>query len=98
MHITVGKTFSEHGGDSLTAMRFTAVAKEMFGVDINVDVLLSSDMSLDQLTNMISDHRDVVTNNRDVMDLMRQDINIELPKSNDSVKVCSANNVFITGS
>ena len=98
MRITVGKTFSEHGGDSLTAMRFTAVAKEMFGVDINVDVLLSSDMSLDQLTNMISDRRDVITSNRDVMDLMRQDINIELPKSNDSLKVGSANNVFITGS
>ena len=78
-------------------MRFTAVAKEMFGVDINVDVLLSSDMSLDQLTSMISDRRDVMTSDRNVMDLMRQDINIELPKFNDSLKVGSTNNVFITG-
>ena len=97
MCITIDKTFSEHGGDSLTAMRFTAVVKELFEVDVSVDVLLSSDMSLDRLTNMISSRRDVVTGDKDVLDLMRQDINIELPKFNKNLKVCSANNIFVTG-
>lgn len=97
MYIAVGKTFSEHGGDSLTAMRFTAVAKELFGVDVSVDALLSSDMSLDRLTNMISSHRDVVTDYKDVLELMRQDINMELPTFNSGLKVCSTNNIFLTG-
>ena len=78
-------------------MRFTAVVKELFGVDVSVDALLSSDMSLDQLTNMISSHCDVVTGDKDVLDLMRQDINIELPKFNSDLKVCSTNDIFVTG-
>lgn len=78
-------------------MRFTAVVKELFGVDISVDVLLSPNMSLDQLTDMISSQRDVVASDKDVLDLMKQDINIELPKFNNSSKVHSTNNIFVTG-
>lgn len=78
-------------------MRFTAVVKELFGVDISADVLLSSNVSLDQLTNMISSHSDVMTDNKNVLDLMRQDINIELPNFNHNANMCSTNNIFVTG-
>lgn len=97
IYYCVDKSFSEHGGDSLTAMRFTAVVKELFGVDINVDVLLSPDMSLDRLTDMISGHNNVVAGDKDVLDLMRQDMNINLPKCSDQAKVCATQNVFVTG-
>ena len=79
-------------------MRFTAVAKELFGVDISTDVLLSPDMSLDQLTHMIHGGQDVRASDKDVLDLMKQDMNIELPKFHNDSKVCdSTNNVFVTG-
>lgn len=97
LFITVGKSFAEHGGDSLTAMRFTAVVKELFGVNINIDTLLSSDVSLDQLTEMISGHSEVVTGDKDVLNMMREDMNIELPHFNNNFKVSSTNNIFVTG-
>ena len=78
-------------------MRFTAVVKELFGVDINIDTLLSSDVSLDQLTEMIIGRSEVVTGDQNVLDIMREDMNIELPCFNNNSKVGSANNIFVTG-
>lgn len=78
-------------------MRFTAVAKELFGVDINIDTLLSSDVSLDQLTEMIIGRSKAVKGEKDVLDMMKKDMNVELPCFNNNSKVCSANNIFVTG-
>ena len=78
-------------------MRFTAVVRQLFGVDINIDVLLSSDVTLDQLTCMISGQADVVTGDNVVLDMMKQDMDIELPQFNNNPKPCPTNNIFVTG-
>ncbi|XP_065899133.1 carboxylic acid reductase-like [Dysidea avara] len=94
-----GKTFVEHGGDSLTAMQFTATVKELFGVNLNVDMLLSSDLSLDQLRDLISDHTSISSGKDDTFDLMKADMELELPNFNSpkSVTVQASNSVFLTG-
>ncbi|XP_065898942.1 carboxylic acid reductase-like isoform X2 [Dysidea avara] len=93
------KSFSQHGGDSLTAMRFTAVVKDLFNVDVNVDTLLSSKVSLDQLTNIIGGHTSsVVGDDQNVLELMRQDMDIEFPTFDIDSKLSSdVSNVFLTG-
>ena len=93
------KSFTQHGGDSLTALQFTAVVKELFGVNLNIDTLLSSNMSLNQLSDMISSHGNSVTDNDSTVDLMKSDMNLELPGFS-GFKPPSGNstkNVFLTG-
>ena len=98
MLFLIDKTFTQHGGDSLTALQFTAVVKELFGVNLNVDTLLSSNLSLDQLGNMISSHCSVVTNGNSTIDLMKSDMDLELPRFN-GYKIPSekTKDVFLTG-
>ena len=97
MHIILGKTFVEHGGDSLTAMQFTATVKELFGINVPVDMILSSNLSLDQLRDLISDHTSVSsTGNDDTLDLMKADMKLELPHFDDH-KFVDTNGVFLTG-
>ena len=95
----IDKSFTQHGGDSLTALQFTEVVKELFGVNLNIDTLLSSNMSLNQLSDMISSHNNTVTNNDSVVDLMKSDMNLELPKfiGSKHPSVNSTKNVFLTG-
>ena len=95
--LLLDKTFTQHGGDSLTALQFTAVVKELFGVNLNVDTLLSSNISLDQLTSMISSYCGVPTD--DTVDLMKSDMDLELPKFNGSnvPSVKATKSVFLTG-
>ena len=99
IHLLLGKTFVEHGGDSLTAMQFTATVKELFGVNLNVDMLLSSDLSLDQLRDLISDHTSISSGKDDTFDLMKADMELELPNFNSpkSVTVQASNSIFLTG-
>jgi len=95
--IILGKTFVEHGGDSLTAMQFTATVKELFGVNLPVDMLLSSNLSLDQLRDLISDHTSVSsTGNDDTLDLMKADMKLELSHFGNH-KFVDTNSVFLTG-
>ena len=98
-NILLDKSFTQHGGDSLTALQFTAVVKELFGVNLNVDTLLSSDISLDQLSDMISSHCSTVTNDKSTIDLMKSDMDLELPKCSSSkfLSAKSGKNVFLTG-
>ena len=97
LFLLLDKTFTQHGGDSLTALQFTAVVKELFGVNLNVGTLLSPNISLDQLTNMISSHRSVLAD--DTIDLMKSDMDLELPRFNASnIPTAKATkNVFLTG-
>ena len=97
LFLLLDKTFTQHGGDSLTALQFTAVVKELFGVNLNVDTLLSPNISLDQLTSMISSHCSVPID--DTVDLMKSDMDLELPKFNGSKipSVKATKNVFLTG-
>lgn len=98
----LGKTFVEHGGDSLTAMQFTATVKKLFGINLNVDTLLSSNLSLNQLRDLISkDTSDSSTGSikNDTLDLMKSDMKLELPifGGPKSVDVRTTKSVFLTG-
>ena len=66
-------------------------------MNLNFDTLLSSNTSLDQLSDMIISCRSVVTSN--AIDLMKSDMKLELPRFNGS-KLPSAQStkyVFLTG-
>lgn len=80
-------------------MRFTAVIKDLFNVDVNVDTLLSSKVSLDQLTNIISGRgTSVVDDDENVLELMRRDMEIQLPTFNNvSMLSSGTSNVLLTG-
>ena len=73
------------------------VVKELFGVNLNVDTLLSSNTSLDQLSDMISSRFSVVTNG--AIDLMKSDMKLELPRFSGSElpPAQSPKYVFLTG-
>jgi len=99
MHILLDKSFSQHGGDSLTAMRFNAVVKDLFNVDVNVDMLLSSKVTLDHWTKIISGHSSpLVDDDQNLLELMRQDMDIQLPTfDNDSKLSSDVSKVFLSG-
>jgi len=80
-------------------MRFTAVIKDLFNVDVNVDTLLSPKVSLDQLTNIISGRgTSVVDDDENVLELMRRDMEIQLPTFNNvSMLSSGTSNVLLTG-
>jgi len=98
MRLKLGKTFIQHGGDSLTAMQFTATVKELFGVNLHVDMLLSSNLSLDQLRDLISNNTSVgsTTGKDNTLDLMKTDMKLELPHF-DNPKSVATNSIFLTG-
>ena len=75
------------------------MVKDLFNVDVNVDTLLSSKVSLDQLTNIIGGHTSsVVGDDQNVLELMRQDMDIEFPTFDIDSKLSSdVSNVFLTG-
>ena len=66
-------------------------------MNLNVDTLLSSNTSLDQLSDMISSRCSVVTNG--TIDLMKSDIKLELPRFSGSKlpPAQSPKYVFLTG-
>ena len=99
VNIFIDQSFTQHGGDSLTALQFTAVVKELFGVTLNVDTLLSSNMSLNQLSDMINSHSNIVTDKETTLDLMKSDMNLELPKFSGSRPPSGNSNksIFLTG-
>jgi len=99
MIILLDKSFTQHGGDSLTALQFTAVVKDLFGVNLNIDTLLSSNISLDQLSDMISTHSSVMANSKSTVDLMKSDMDLELPRFSSSklFSTKTTKNVFLTG-
>lgn len=99
VYLLLDKSFAQHGGDSLTALQFTAVVKELFGVHLSIDTLMSSNMSLDELSDMVNTRCSIVANEKSTTDLMKSDMNLKLPR------ICgtklpsekSTKNVFLTG-
>jgi len=80
-------------------MRFNAVVKDLFNVDVNVDMLLSSEVTLNSLAKIISGHSSpAVDDNQSSLELMRQDMDIQLPAfGNDPKSSSDVSKVFLTG-
>jgi fatty acid CoA ligase FadD9 len=60
--LTAGTSFADLGGDSLSALSFSMLLEEIFGIEVPVGVVISPTASLQQLAKYITSARDSSSN------------------------------------